>query len=54
MNKKQKCKDIAKGFRDIADLFDTIVECEDENKLEEYTALYIVKMMKIQNIIDGM
>ena len=54
MNEKQKCKDIAKGFRDIADLFDAMSECEDENKLEEYAALHLVKMMKIQNIINGM
>lgn len=54
MDEKQKYKDIAKGFRDIADLFDVMAECEDENKLEEYAALYFVKMMKIQNNINGM
>ena len=35
-------------------LLDWLGEREDEQKIEEYVALYFVKAMKVQGIINGM
>lgn len=45
-------KEIANKFREVAELFDAMVKCEDEETLEEYQLKYIAKMLKINKLAD--
>lgn len=50
MSDKEKMKQLADSFRDLASVMDEIVENDNEEKEEELLGKFFVKLMKIEEM----
>lgn len=45
-------KEIAKLFRECADILDEVEDCEDEEKVDELCARFAIKLLKAQGLMQ--
>lgn len=49
---KGEFKKVAELFRECADIFDEVEDCEDEEKAEELCAILAIKLIKALGMIQ--
>lgn len=54
MDDKKQLKEMANAFREAADVLDEVVENTDETREDELLGKFVVKMMKIEKIKEGL